>query len=437
MILPFLLITTLFIFVLYSIINMLRNGDDVFALAFFVLYIYTFFVQIGYVYFPDLSMLLSSYFGPDLFYKYWLFMSMSFLFSFIIYRKFKKISFKKIYYNITPSDTKYGRFLFYIISILLYIILNIYYYLNKGLFGWGDGNPMGSQWFGLGFGFYTVLTLILYFIFRENLNKHIGNKFAFILFILFFIFFLKISLAAGARSNILYFFLSLFFYELSPIALTLKNNRRKILITFISFLFIINFLSIISSIRMQDNSLTLSKVFSTQIEDTGSQNEEMLSQKILLQDYYAPSHLLFISMNYGIIDPIETFKSNFYNSFVGFNYPFLTQTITSKIGLNYTRGEGFGYHYFVEGYNAVGWLGVFYNAIFLNIGLMFLISFAKSNNIYHNRKMLTILVLILVGLMRSGQTCNFIRAFWMTLLPAFLMLVLASNNKITFNKYGK
>lgn len=405
---------------------MIKKGDDVYALAFFVLYLYTFFVQIGYVYFPDLSKFINAYFGIDLFYYYWLFMAASFFFSFILYRRLKKIYFKRPFYGIKHTGRKYGRSFFYLISILLYLLLNIYYYKNKELFGWGDGNPMGTQWFGLGFGFYTIITLILYFIFRNNPIRWIDSKFAFLLFLIFVLFFLEISLAAGARSNILYFCLSIMFYELSPIVNTFKKNRKKIVIATISLFFIINFLSIISSIRNQESSITFSKLFSSPPE-TNLQNDAVLSQKILLQDYYAPSHLLFISMNYKIIDPVETLKSNFFNSLVGFNYPFLTQTITSKAGLNYSRGEGYGYHYFVEGYNALGWFGVFYNAIFLNLGLSFLISLAKSNNQVHNRKILAILVLLLVGLMRSGQTCNFIRAFWMVLIPSLIMLLMSSN----------
>ena len=50
---------------------MVVKGHDLHALAFFTLYIYTIFAQIGYVFFPELSKLYNAYFGEKLFYEYW------------------------------------------------------------------------------------------------------------------------------------------------------------------------------------------------------------------------------------------------------------------------------------------------------------------------------------------------------------------------------
>ena len=66
---------------------MINRHNDLHALAFLALYIYTIFAQIGYAYFPELSILTGAYFGPILFYKYWAFMFFSFVFSFVLYRR--------------------------------------------------------------------------------------------------------------------------------------------------------------------------------------------------------------------------------------------------------------------------------------------------------------------------------------------------------------
>ena len=63
---------------------MLKRSDDLHAMAFFGLYIYTIFAQIGYAYFPELSEFYGAYFGPELFYKYWAFMFFSFVFTFLL-----------------------------------------------------------------------------------------------------------------------------------------------------------------------------------------------------------------------------------------------------------------------------------------------------------------------------------------------------------------
>ena len=71
--LPLFLIIILSLFVYYSIKVMIKRGHDLYALAFFSLYVYTIFAQIGYAYFRELSMLEDAYFGPQLFYDYWIF----------------------------------------------------------------------------------------------------------------------------------------------------------------------------------------------------------------------------------------------------------------------------------------------------------------------------------------------------------------------------
>lgn len=433
MIPPFILITILTLFVFYCIKVMITRGHDLHAMAFFTLYIYTIFAQIGYAYFPELSIFIGAYFGPTLFYKYWAFMFFSFVFSFLIYRKTNPVNEVKYLYRVKLTKRGYGHYLFFTITILLYFALNLYFYKNRELFAWGDGNPMGSQWFALGFGIFTICILFTYIIFRNKSDKFIIHRWTFVLFIIFLLFFLKINFAAGSRSNILYFFLAIIFYELSPFMNSIKYQKKRILKSLLIGAFIINVLLILSSLREKPSEVNLSSLLNFK-SATNSSTNIALSNKILLQDYYAPSHLLFISMHYNFIDPIETFKSNFANVFIKLNHPYLTQTITSKIGLNYKRGEGWGYHIFVEGYNAVGWLGILYNAIFWNLGMAFWCTLARSDNKMHNKVMLSVLILVLFGQMRSGQTCGFIHTYWLVLLPALGLLLLATNSKIAILK---
>ena len=118
---------------------------------------------------------------------------------------------------------------------------------------------------------------------------------------------------------------------------------------------------------------------------------------LLFQDYYHPSHTLFISMYYDIIDPLEVIKSNLANSLVLLKYPYLTTTIVAReSGEMEGRGIGWGYHYFVEGFNAMGFLGVFYNALFWNLGMLLWMKLTQSNNRMHNRVMLSLTVLSLI-----------------------------------------
>tara|TARA_B100000767_G_scaffold172314_1_gene161304 strand:+ start:5844 stop:7163 length:1320 start_codon:yes stop_codon:yes gene_type:complete len=431
--LPLFLIIIFSLFVFYSIKVMIKRGHDLHALAFFTLYIYTIFAQIGYAYFPEASDLVGAYFGPNLFYKYWAFMFFSFVFTFLLYKKFNSKNDKRYVYSVRSASRNYGEYFFFLIVILLYLTLNLYFFKNRGLFGYGGGKTMGGAWFGIGFLVFQTCTFILFTLFRDKSNKIKKRIFSFILFILCFLFFLQISITAGSRSHILYFFIGIVFYELSPIFNTIKYKKRKVFIFLASGLLVFSVLSTLRTVRNQGTETSFSSIYNFDSSDSKNSDDD-LSSIILLQDYYLPSHTLFVSMNHKIIDPIEVFKSNFANSLIFFNYPFLTTTILVRgLGIDNDRGVGWAYHYFVEGYNAMGMLGVFYNALFWNLGMAFWIRLARSNNRRHNVAIFAILALMIVSTMKA-QNSAFIRNYWLILLPALLLLTLANNQKIAFFK---
>lgn len=413
---------------------MIKRGHDLHALAFFTLYIYTIFAQIGYAYFPELSILYNAYYGPMLFYKYWAFMFFSFVFTFLLYKKINPNYEKKDVYSVKLT-LNYGQYFFFFIAIALYFTLSIYFDKYRGLFGYGGGSPMGGPWFGIGFWIFTLCNIILFTLFRDKSNKIKKRIFSFILFILFTSFFIEVTIASGVRSPILYFFMSLAFYELSPIVKTIKYHKRKIFMFALSGFFVISMLTILRTLRTQGDEVNFSSFFNYESSDSKfSDQGQGLASVLLLQDYYVPSHTLFVSMYYKIIDPIEVLKSNLANSLISLDYPFLTTSIVERAtGSTSERGAGWSYHYFVEGYNAIGLLGVLYNALFFNLGLSFWIRLNQSNNRRHNKAMLSISILIIVLVMRS-QTSAFIHFYWLILIPGLGLLLLANNSKIEFFK---
>lgn len=431
--LPLFLIVLLSLFVLYSVLFMLKRGHDLHALAFFALYIYTIFAQIGYAYFPELSDLVGAYFGPMLFYKYWAFMFFSFIFTFLLYRVMNRKNDKTDSYIVKLTRRNYGEYFFFLFVILLYISLNLYFVTNRGLFGYlqGGGNSLGGPWFGIGFWIFTITNFILYTLFRDSSNNTKKRIFSFIIFVLCILFYLKVAIAAGTRSDILYFFIAIAFYELSPFIKTLKYQKRKIFVAMAGGFLVISLLVILRDLRLQDDTVSFSSF--AEFDNSESQfAEEDMSATILLQDYYLPSHTLFLSMQYSVIDPTEVIKSNFANSFVLLEYPFLTTTIRERAtGSREDRGVGWGYHYYVEGYNAMGMFGVFYNALFWNLGMILWIRLTQSNDRRHNKAMLSILVLIITLTMKS-QTSAFIQFYWMLLLPGLTLLLLSNNTMISF-----
>ena len=141
------------------------------------------------------------------------------------------------------------------------------------------------------------------------------------MFVLCILFYLRVAVAAGTRSDILYFFVAVAFYELSPIVKTIKYQKRKILAVAFGGFLVISSLVVLRDIRLQDENIDFSSF--SEFDSSESQfAQDELSAAILLQDYYLPSHTLFLSMQYNIIDPVEVIKSNAANSLVLLEYPF-------------------------------------------------------------------------------------------------------------------
>lgn len=429
--LPLFLILILSLFVFYSIRFMMKRDHDLHAFAFFTLYIYTIFAQIGYAYFPELSALLGAYFGPILFYKYWAFMFFSFIFTFLLYRVMNRKGERTDIYIVKSTSQNYGEYLFFAITILLYIALNLYFVMYRGLFAYGGGNSSGGPWFGIGFWIFTVCIVILYTLVRDKSNKSNKRRFSLVLFLLCMVFFIKVSIAGGTRSAILYLFIGLAFYELSPIIRTIKLERRKVFTIILSAILVLSALQTLRMLRTLDEDINFTSFFNSDMSESKS-SDKTLPAAILLQDYYPPSHTLFVSMQYNIIDPIEVFKSNVANSLVKIEYPFLTSTILDRgLKIDNDRGVGWAYHVFVEGYNAMGMLGVFYNALFWNLGMILWIRITQSNNRRHNKAMLAMAAFV-VALVVRGQFAGFIKFYWLILLSGLVLLLLANNSTIAF-----
>lgn len=430
--LPLFLLVILSLFVFYCIAFMLRRNHDLHALAFLTLYIYTIFTQIGYAYFPELSIFIGAYYGPMLFYKYWIFMFSSFILTFFLYKKMFPRNDKKQTYLVKPINSKIGENLFFIIVILLYLLLNLYFIVYRNLFEYGTANPMGGPWFGIGFWVFTICTVILFSLFRDKSNSRRKRRFSAILFFICTLFLITVAIASGVRSTILYFFISLMLYESFPFINKIQN-KRKFFIYSLMGIFLIFSMNILRELRTQGEDISFISFLNFESGQSILSNQN-LSSTLLSQDYFYPSHTLFISMYYEIIDPIEVLKSNLANSLVLFNYPFLSTLIVEKaIGEKYERGVGWSYHYFVEGYNVMGMFGVFYNALFWNLGMLLWFKLTQSTNKKHNKAMISISGLVIILVMRS-QTSAFIQFYWMILLTGLVLLLLANNSKIAFLK---
>jgi hypothetical protein len=320
------------------------------------------------------------------------------------------------------------------ITIVLLILLSLYFVKNRSEFGYGGGRPMGPPWFGVGFWIFTLCVLITYTLFRDPSNCKNKRIRALVLFIVSALFFLEVSIASGTRSPILYMFISIIFYEINPIYKTIKFEKKKLLTIIALVICIIIFLSALRGLRTLGGELSFSSFLNMGDNETQFDDQD-LSGLILLQDYYLPSHTLFISMNYNIVQPLTVLLSNIFNSLIGMNYPFMSTIIVEvATGISDERGAGWAFHYFVEGYNAAGMFGIFYNAILFNLGMLLWIKLCQSSSDKHNKLMQSMIVLVLSLVMRS-QNSAFIQFYWFILLPGLFLALIANNSGIKLHRF--
>lgn len=411
-------------------------GHDLHVLAYTILFIYTIFAQIGYAYFPEFSVILGAYFGPEIFYNYWFFMFGSFVSSFVLYLFIRKRLTKKIYFIARQSNIRLNN-KFFIIFIIFGLSLSWYFISNRFLFKWGGGDSMGGIYFAFLFRLFIGLNLIVYILFRFECNNNLFFKrLSFFLFLIGTIFILLVASASGSRSDILYFLIAIITLELSPFRESLKNRKRKIIFILLITYFTISYLQGVLELRTTGFRENLN-IITVLTQDVSSGLTYNLINQLIVQDYFAPSHTLFVSIRYNIIDLFEVVKSNFFNSLFGFNYQTIGASVLEKTSLGFhERGAGWSYHLFVEGFNAMGYFGILYNAIIWNLGMFFLSIYTKTNNEKLNRYILAILALLIMNTMRS-QSAMFVRYYWASFLPILFLLLFVLNYKIKYKPINK
>jgi len=418
--LPLFLIIILSLYVVRCVVFMFKREDDLSAYAFIILYVYMVFAQVGYVFFPELSDLMGAYFGEVMFYRAWLFMFLSFVSCFWLYRRFALYrSNSKVIYTVRPQSGR--KVLFYSFLVLLCLWVYFYFYTHRASFGWGQEHSMGDGYFVLSFRLFQTSTLILYASLRQKFSF---NKL--LLFIACAFIYLQVDVAAGARSDLLYAFVGVLFFELYPFVQTVRYNKKKLVLFGILGVLFIQVLLALLEVRAT-GSISLGSLIGK--ASAGSDNDIPAFQKILAQDYYSPSHTLFLAIKYHFIHPFEVVRSNIANIIIGSNYPYLTSEIVGLINGSLSRHEGWGFHLFVEGYCFMGMFGFIYNGIVWNALMIILHKFVQTNNAYIKRCMIMICSITIISMMRS-QSSQSLQNFVFTLVPAIILLSFAFDSGI-------
>lgn len=421
-----------FIFSAYFMVKYL----DFIAIPYSLLFLYTVFSQIGYIFYPEKLDLYSDgqYYGMDTFYSYWSYIFISFVLIFLLWLLTKSFSFKNhikvCNYN---SNIKINKRLYFIMILSWQLILSVLLILNYDILSYYNQQILKNNklWFYM-FSFDGIIIYSLYIKFL--VAKSLTEKILSIILLLFsvIIFFIT-SLRSGQRIELvmtLIAFISFFYKHYGEKSI----SRRKNLFTF--SLTILVTVMISQAIRSLRGSFIDVKIFLDHIKSNpiGFLNF-FLFENLVFQDWLTPPLTLITSMYYKLIFPIDVVKSN-----ILIMIPLISRKSLGEILariINPYSWRGYGYTILTEGYNFMGFIGFFYSAVVFVLGFKFLeLLFCKSNDKIFNSFMYGIIGFIILSVVR-GQSASFVKSIYFYFLPAIILFILATGEKVLFVREKK
>ncbi len=424
-----LLVIVLFIFYLLTSLYIYKKSS-LFFLAYFILFMYTIFTQLGYIFYPNEIMIVShnQYYGTDIFIYYWIYIMLSFIAIFIFfvitYSPLYKLKFK------IAIDSEYIKKydILYIVILLVYEFFLIYNLIkNYNILSYYNQIILKSNkiWFYL-YSFNGIIILSLYckICISTNIIKKI---FLLLIMILSAITFLVTSIRSGQRIEIALFIISyvtyLWHYSFDKIH---KKHKIKYLCSIFMIIFL--FIMLSQGIRLSRGYNNTPAAFFNIITNIDTYMSIIHPKHIIFQDYAVPSLTLVTSINYSIIIPEDVLKSNI-TCLVPFIKHYSLGEVLSRI-IDPYGWAGYGYYILTEGYNIAGFLGFIYIAFIFVVGFRFLESFfANTNDKMFNAYMYAIIAFTSLSIVR-GQSMFFLKAIYLYFLPAIILWNMLSGKRV-------
>jgi hypothetical protein len=427
---PGILIILFVLFFGVTLLRVLKVKDELFLFFYTYLFIYTIFTQMGYAFFPDPAIRIRVYFGPELFYSYWLFVFSSFVATVGLYFFWTALTGRRQSPELPPISSSLGSRILFLMAISAYVVLliNLFYWNFEGI----RYASTDSAWVGYLVNLQPIVLLIIYMDLRRSKTTLSQKLFTGLLALLAGFMFIIISIRAGQRLGGLALLTGVAAFEFSTLKTILAKHRdslrkllnvRLVVLTLLAISFL-GFAGRVVSLREQHGgAVPLEALFDIWPDKNSSRGFDL--QQLMYQDYFAPSSLLFVSMATDWVDAAEVFRSNVYNAIPFTGYPYL-QNILSEVAnpIGFTRTESYGYYILNEGFNAVGWFGIVYNALMVNLGLGLWRFFANSRDPRVTERMIAVLCLLIVSLVR-GPSVFFVRYIYLAILPALGLIWLS------------
>jgi hypothetical protein len=421
MTLQLLLVVSVALFLVVGML-VLRTRDDLFAVFFALLFVYTIFTQVGYLLAPEVAARLGAYYGQARFIDYWLFVNGSLL----------AVVSGYLLLNLTSPSERPVR------ALILFPAVEGTA-LRLGVLGVGYIGLLGglfvANYEGVGYAsidnpvlallvFCQPLVLIvLYGTARRYGPTAATRRTALALGLLGLVLFLAISVRAGQRMNLIALFVGVAAFELHPLTEAVRRRPLRLIGLGLAGVLVLGLAGRIVAVRGAFEDIPITALFDVAGTAAASGDSSIL-EGLVLQDYFAPSLQLFASLEYQVVIPDEVLRSTIFNALPGFGYPTLSETVGRLIDPRVSRNEGLAYYVLTEGFNAAGWFGILYNAIVINFGLALWRLFSRTSDARINHLMLAVTIGMLVTVVR-GPSYLFVRLAYLQLLPALFLAAVA------------
>lgn len=419
------------IFFLFSFLIIVKKSP-VFSIAYFFLFLYTFFTQLGYLFYPETLALVSDgqYYGIDAFIVYWfyiflMFVSIFLLFLFLYEKKYQlpiKIGADE---PKKPRDFLYIAFTFTFQAILIFFLIKYYpdlSYINQRIL---KGNLLWFYLFCIDG--IVLMSLFIKIIFNKKNAKNI-------FYCLFFLISTFLLMATGIRSGqrieiamTFIGFLVLLYYMIKDRIKFKKSYIKYVLLALVIFVVLSQ------GIRSVRGHIESPEAFWSVIKNPDTYISLFIPQNLIFQDWVYPSLTLATSIDKNLIYPSVVICSNATVLVPLIDHISLGE-IVSRI-INPFGVRGYGYSIITEGYNFAGFFGFIYSAFLFVFGFYLLeLFFTRTNDKLFNSFMYGIMGFMIIDIVR-GQSISFIKDIYLYFVPAiFLYCLMGGRVYLTVSK---
>ena len=404
------ILTQLLIVFFWSSI-LLRVSNSL-LLFYLVLALYSIIPQIGYIYFPELSVAIDAYFGEFIVQKFQFFFLLNLAVIPIAFYLSSKITITAGYSLNIKGFSGIIFFWFFCLAFLFFMWTN--YFFNKESLNYATASAASSS--SIMVFIFPILNkigiglAILSFAHRQHSTENQLLSYFFIFSIVIF------SFTIGARVDIL---------SLAMGLLVLTLLKRKLnFVDAIKIIFIIPFVFILLLfVEASRNEMSILEIGFT-------------LQDFLSKDFLGPGHTVFGLIYFDYINPLDQFVNGLMNSLPGLprlipgSFPLLSETVGAMISegkINISRTQGYAFHLLGEGYVFMGMWGFVFNFLAFFVNLSIFKIFQNSFDSKGQEVFAALFATLIFPLVRA-QFSYFLELFFSYLVPIMILHFLFCSN---------